>query len=696
MATTIPTRSEPATETIHGVKVVDPYRWLENGDGEEVRWWTAQQNRLLRQTLDAVPSRKRLADRLWALYGIGAMDAPVPKGKGRATRYFYTRREGQQNQPALYVRQGLRGVDRVLLDVNALAADGTLALDWWYPSEDGRLLAYGISASGSELSTLRVRDVDTGQDRPDVIPRTRACSLAWLPSGRGFYYTRYPAPGSVPAGQEEYQRHVFLHRLGTVASRDRRIFGEGLSTSAWTSVMLSPDGRWLGIEVADGAAKTELFLIDTRKRGAPSPIPVVTGRPALFYLVDMLDDRLYVVSNEDAPRYRLFQVDPRRPERENWKQIIAEGKDTLERVAAVGGKLAALYLKDASSRVRVFSRAGKLEREIKLPGLGTVTELHGRHQGRELFFGFTSFLTPTLVMRHDLGAGRGWRRGDLRSPVVWQKLASPIDPDAFSVEQVRYPSRDGTLIPMFLVARKGLVRDGRAPALLWGYGGFNLNITPSFTAAVGPFIEQGGVYAVANLRGGGEYGEIWHSAGVLGNKQTVFDDFIAAAEFLIRERITSRDRLAITGRSNGGLLVAAVLTQRPDLFRAAICGVPLTDMVRYHRFRIARLWIPEYGSAEDPEQFKFLYAYSPYHHVRDGVAYPATLVFTAESDTRVDPLHARKFAARLQAAQSGPGPILLRMEGQAGHGAGKPLGKLIEQQADEMAFLFGQLGIESA
>jgi prolyl oligopeptidase len=696
MATTIPTRSEPATETIHGVKVVDPYRWLENGDGEEVRWWTAQQNRLLRQTLDAVPSRKRLADRLWALYGIGAMDAPVPKGKGRATRYFYTRREGQQNQPALYVRQGLRGVDRVLLDVNALAADGTLALDWWYPSEDGRLLAYGISASGSELSTLRVRDVDTGQDRPDVIPWTRACSLAWLPSGRGFYYTRYPAPGSVPAGQEEYQRHVFLHRLGTVASRDRRIFGEGLSTSAWTSVMLSPDGRWLGIEVADGAAKTELFLIDTRKRGAPSPIPVVTGRPALFYLVDMLDDRLYVVSNEDAPRYRLFQVDPRRPERENWKQIIAEGKDTLERVAAVGGKLAALYLKDASSRVRVFSRAGKLEREIKLPGLGTVTGLHGRHQARELFFGFTSFLTPTLVMRHDLGAGRGWRRGDLRSPVVWQKLASPIDPDAFSVEQVRYPSRDGTLIPMFLVARKGLVRDGRAPALLYGYGGFNVNLTPGFVAGIGPFVERGGVYAVANLRGGGEYGETWHSAGVLGNKQTVFDDFIAAAEFLIRERITSRDRLAITGRSNGGLLVAAVLTQRPDLFRAAICGVPLTDMVRYHRFRIARLWIPEYGSAEDPEQFKFLYAYSPYHHVRDGVAYPATLVFTAESDTRVDPLHARKFAARLQAAQSGPGPILLRMEGQAGHGAGKPLGKLIEQQADEMAFLFGQLGIESA
>ena len=686
MATTISTRTEPVTETIHGVAVADPYRWLENGDSNEVRSWTEQQNRLLRQTIDAVPSRKRLVERLWALHGIGSLDAPVPKGKGRAARYFYTRREGQQNQPVLYVRQGLDGADRVLLDVNRLAADGAQALDWWYPSEDGRLLAYGVSVDGSELSTLRVRDVDTGQDRPDVIPWTRACSLAWPPSGRGFYYTRYPAPGSLPAGQEQYQRRVFFHRLGTDPTQDRMIFGEGLGTSAWTSVMLSPDGRWLGIEVADGAAKTELFLIDTKKRGVSSPIPVVTGRPAIFNLVDMLDDRLYVVSNEDAPRYRLFQVDPRKPQRENWKQVIAEGKDTLERVAAVGGKLAALYLKDASSRVCVFSRAGKLEREIKLPGLGTVTELHGRHQGREFFFGFTSFLTPTVVMRHDLSTGRS---------TVWQKLASPIDSGVFSVEQVRYPSKDGTLIPMFLVARKGLARDGRAPALLWGYGGFNVNITPGFVAQVGPFVEQGGVYAVANLRGGGEYGETWHSAGVLGNKQNVFDDFIAAAEFLIREKITSRDRLAISGRSNGGLLVAAAITQRPDLFHAAICGVPITDMVRYHRFHIARFWVPEYGTAEDPEQFKFLYAYSPYHNVKDGVAYPATLVFTAESDTRVDPLHARKFVARLQAAQSGPGPILLRTEDQAGHGAGKPLAKLIEQRADEMTFLFGQLGIES-
>jgi len=682
MMTTISTRREPVKETIHGVEVPDPYRWLEDGASEEVRSWTAQQNLLLRQTLDAVPSRKGLADRLWAWHGIGALGTPVAKGKGRTLRYFFTRRNGQQNQPVLYWRAELHGEDRVLVDVNGLAADGTQALDWWYPSEEGRLLAYGISARGSEESVLRVREVDTGQDRPESIPWTRACSLAWLPGGRGFFYTRYPAPGSVPAGQEQYRRQIFFHRLGTDPGQDREIFGAALSPSAWPSLQLSPDGRWLAIEVSEGPVRSDLFLIDTKKPGAP--IPMVTGRSAVFNLVDMLDDRLYVVSNEEAPRYRLFQVDVRRPAREHWKEIIAEGQETLEWAAAVGGKLVTLYLEDASSRVRVFSRAGKLVREIPLPGLGTVSSLNGRHQAGELFFGFTSFLTPTKVLRHDLGEDE---------TTVWQELASPIDPDAFSVEQVRYPSKDGTLIPMFLIARKGLVRDGRAPALLYGYGGFNVNITPGFAAAVGPFIEQGGVYAVANLRGGGEYGETWHRAGMLGCKQNVFDDFVAAAEYLIRESITSRDRLAISGRSNGGLLVAAAITQRPELFRAALCGVPLTDMVRYHHFRIAKLWIPEYGSAEDPEQFKFLYAYSPYHHVKEGTAYPATLILTAESDTRVDPLHARKFAARLQAASSGPAPILLREEGDAGHGLGKPMGKLMEQYADEMTFLFRELGM---
>jgi prolyl oligopeptidase len=572
----------------------------------------------------------------------------------------------------------------VLLDVNQLAADGTQSLDWWYPSEDGALLAYGVSASGDENSILRVRDVATGRDREDTIPHARACSLAWLPAGDGFYYTRYPAPGTVPAGEEHYHRHVYFHRLGTDPASDVKVFGEGLGFSSWPNVDLSPDGRWLAVEVSEGWSKSEIFLLDTQKHEAP--VPVIAGRNAIFNLVEVLDDRLLVVSNENAPHYQLWQVDPRRPERAHWKLVIPEGEDILESVVAASGKLVALYLKDASSRVRIFSSAGKLQRETALPGLGTVSAVHARHDQRDIYLPFTSFLTPTKVLRHDVSTGK---------TSLWQELTAPVDTTQFTVEQVRYPSKDGTLVPMFLVHKKDLVRDGNNPTLLYGYGGFNVNLTPGFAAWVGPFIERGGVYAVPNLRGGGEYGEAWHRAGMLESKQNVFDDFAAAAEYLIREKITSRERLAISGRSNGGLLVAATVTQHPNLFKAAVCGVPLTDMVRYHLLQIARLWIPEYGSSESAEQFPFLYAYSPYHHVKEGAAYPATLVFSAEADTRVDPMHARKFAARLQAATSSKAPILLRIEGKAGHGAGKPMAKIVAQYTDEFSFLFAELGVSA-
>ncbi len=398
----------------------------------------------------------------------------------------------------------------------------------------------------------------------------------------------------------------------------------------------------------------------------------------------MLNDKILVVSNEGAPRFRLFQVDMDRPTRPDWKEIIPEGKETLELVRIIGGKLVAVFLKKACSRVRVFSPKGKLERDVRLPGLGSVIGIHGHHRTRECIFAFTSFLTPTTVLRHHLGTGR---------TEVWQKLESSISRKGMSVKQVRYPSKDGTLVPMFLIGRMNGV-GGKRPVLLSGYGGFNVSITPEYAAWVGPFIEHGGVYAVANLRGGGEFGESWHRAGMLESKQNGFDDFIAAAEYLLRTGLTSRSRLAIAGRSNGGLLVAATITQRPDLFRAALCGVPITDMVRYHRFGVAEFWVPEYGSAEDPEQFKFLYAYSPYHRVKSGQAYPATLIFTADEDARVDPLHARKFAARLQSAQRGRHPILLRSESHAGHGAGKPVARLINQHADELAFLFRELGMK--
>jgi prolyl oligopeptidase len=676
------TRTEEVVENLHGTPVRDPYRWLEKGDSAEVQAWTAAQNRFMHERLDAVPGRAWLEERLWRWHEIGSLGAPVVRGKNK--RMFHTRRIGKQNQPVLYVREGKHGSDRILVDVNQLAADGTQALDWWYPSEDGTLLAYGISSSGDENSVLRVREVSTGRDRPDAIPNTRACSLAWLPDGSGFYYTRYPTKGTVPAGEEHYHRHVFLHRLGSDPANDAKVFGEGLGLSSWPNVMLSPDGRWLGIEVSEGWSRSEIYLLDRHKDGPP--VSLVTGGNAIFTLAEVLDRRIYVVSNENAPRYQLFEVDPEKRAREHWELVIPEGEDTLETVAVANGKLVALFLKNAASRLAVYSSGGNHLRDIALPTFGTVSGLHVRHDQREVYFAFTSFLTPTQVFRHDVSAGK---------TSLWQELKSPIDTSQFTVEQVRYPSKDGTSIPMFLAHKKDLPRDGKNPTLLYGYGGFNVSLTPGFAAWVGPFIERGGVYAVANLRGGGEFGEAWHRAGMLEKKQNVFDDFIAAAEYLVREKITSPEHLAISGRSNGGLLVAATIVQRPELFKAAVVGVPLTDMLRYHQLQIARLWIPEYGTAEDKDQFAFLYAYSPYHHVKSGVAYPATLVFSAESDTRVDPMHARKFAARLQASTTSKAPILLRMEGKAGHGAGKPLAKIIAQHADEFSFLFEELGISA-
>lgn len=684
LAAVPPTRIEDVVDKIHGVEVHDPYRWLENGDSDEVKAWTAAQNQVLRERVDAVPARPWIERRLWQWHEIGSLGTPVVRGKGKGTRLFYTRREGKQNQPVLFVRRGPAGKDTVLVDVNALAADGTRALDWWYPSENGALVAYGTSKSGDENSVLRVRDVVTGKDRKDEIPRTRACSLAWLPDATGFFYTRYPMPGSVPAAEEHYHRAVYLHRLGSDPASDEKVFGNGLGLSSWPNVQLSPDGRFLVIDVSEGWSKSDVYLVDRKKPGAA--VPVVQGRDALFNVVDVLNDRMYIVSNERAPRYQLWQVDLRTPDREHWRLVVPEGDDTLESVTVAGGKLFALYLKDASSRVRVFSSAGALVREIALPTLGTVATLSGRSDQHDVYYSFSSFLTPTKVFRHVVARDK---------TELWQELPAPIDTSDFAVTQVRYPSKDGTLVPMFLVHRESWAHDGSNPTLLYGYGGFNVSVTPGFAAWVGPFLERGGVYAVANLRGGGEYGEAWHRAGMLANKQNVFDDFAAAAEYLIQSKVTSSNRLAISGRSNGGLLVAASIVQHPSLFKAAVCGVPLTDMVRYPLLQIARLWIPEYGSAENADEFGYLYAYSPYHHVKNGTAYPATLVFSAESDTRVDPMHARKFAARLQAATASKEPILLRIEGNAGHGAGKPVSKMIAQYTDELSFLFSELGVSA-
>jgi prolyl oligopeptidase len=676
-----PARKDDVVEKMHGVAVADPYRWLEDGTSREVQQWVEKENAVTRSVLDRVPGRAKIHERLSTLLEIGSLGTPVP----RRGRLFNTARQGKENQPILYVRDRQGGAERVLLDPNKLAADGTVALDWWFPSRDGKLLAYGLSKNGNEQSTLQVRDVDTGKDRPDVIERARACSLAWLPDGTGFYYTRYPAGAG--KGEENYDRRVFLHRLGDDPAKDAEVFGKGRAREDWPNVALSPDGRWLVVTVEQGWSRTEVYFRDRTKDGAKF-VPLVEGVEALFDVTPR-DDRFYVHTNDGAPRYRVFRVDPLKPARADWKEIIPQGEDVLEGVTAVGKVLVAQYVRKASARLRLFGENGKAREEVNLPTLGSLTGVGGEWDGDEAFFGFQSFTVPQTVYRIDLAAKTEQILGK------WEQVKADIDFAAYEVERVSYKSKDGTPVTMFLAHKKGLKPDGKTPTLLYGYGGFNVSLTPSFSASRFLFLEHGGLLAVANLRGGGEYGEDWHQAGMLARKQNVFDDFLAAAEWLIDKGYTDRNHLAIQGGSNGGLLVGAALTQRPDLFRAVVCQVPLLDMVRYQRFLIARLWIPEYGSAENEKDFRWLYAYSPYHHVKDGVKYPAVLLATAESDTRVDALHARKMAARLQAATASRGdrPVLLRIEPKAGHGAGKPRALVLDELTDTWSFLFWQLGM---
>ena len=688
-----------------------------------------------RALLDPLPGRDAIHKRLTELLSIGNITPPAIAGR----HYFYTKREGMQNQPVLYVRDGLEGADRVLVDANQLATDGTIALDWFQPSDNGKYVAYGTSQSGSEMSTLHVIETKTGTILPDTIERTRAASIAWLHDNSGFYYTRYPNKGDVPAGQEVYNRHVFFHLLGSPVDTDDPIFGEGRDPEDWPSISLSNDGRWLLINVSQGWTKSELYLQDLKSDKPSSRL--TTGKDFL-YSADVYDGKVYITTNEDAPRYRVFVTDAGNFEREAWKEIIPQSDAVLQGAAVFGGKLFAQYEQNASSQLKIFDLDGKKLSDVSLPAIGTVFGTGGKWNHEEAFFGFQSFTVPPSIYRIDLkgapqgpkpaslsgrdgtaqtasfqeigvkesqnphpklanNASLGW--GTLESvsndmqPVLWTKVDAPsIDPSAYEVAQEWFKSKDGTRVPMFIVHKKGLPKNGRNPTLLTAYGGFNVSLTPSFSRTAYLWMEHGGIFAVANLRGGAEFGEDWHRAGMLDKKQNVFDDMIAAAEHLISEKYTDKHHLAIQGGSNGGLLMGAMITQRPDLFRAVVCQVPLLDMLHYQDFQIAKLWIPEYGSSENPEQFKWLYAYSPYHHVKAGAEYPAILFMTADTDTRVDPMHAKKMAALMQAeARNGSSktrPILLRIESKAGHGAGKPVTKQIEEFTDVYSFLIWQVG----
>jgi len=664
-------------ELLHGEAIADPWRWLEDAESDETRAWTAAQRAHTEEYLAALPGRDRLRARIAELLAIGSVGVPTPV-RGR---YVHLRREGSQNQPILYIRDGVHGDDRVALDVNAIDAEGTTALDWYYPTDDGRLLAYGMSEDGSERSVLRVLDLDTLDTRPDEIPETRAASVAWLPDNTGFYYTRYPAPGTVPEGDEQYHRVVRFHRLGADPALDPLVF-EPAEKEHWPGVSISPDGRWVVIVVARTFDAADVYLLD-RSAGAP-PTVVVRDLDASFDAF-VAHGRLWLRTNIDAPTFGLYAADPERPERSNWRTIIAPRPDAvLESFSIAERHLAVSYLERASSRLVLTDHGGGNAREIALPAIGSLFGIASEWDGTELFYGYSSYAVAPVIYRLDLLA-------DSIEP--WAAVDVALDASSFEVHQVEYGSKDGTTITMFVVHPGGLARSSDNPTYLTGYGGFNISMTPAFSRSLLLWLERGGVLAIPNLRGGGEYGETWHQAGMLARKQNTFDDCIAAAEWLIREGYTQPARLALAGGSNGGLLAGAVLTQRPDLFRAVVIQVPLLDMLRYHLFLIARLWIPEYGSAEDPEQFRWLRAYSPYHNVRDGVAYPAVLLATAESDTRVDPMHARKMTARLQEATSSGLPVVLRLEAKAGHGAGKPISKLVEELTDSWGFVMKELGM---
>jgi prolyl oligopeptidase len=677
---------ETVVDDYHGHKIADPYRWLEDSKSQDTQRFVEEENAYTRGVLEAVPGRDKLRVRLEQLVTIGRVEAPRTGGN----YYFYERREGHENQPIIYVREGLHGKDRVLVDVNSLAPDGTIALDWWFPAHDGKYVAYGTSPNGSEISTLRIIETISSKLLPEQIERTRAASVAWLPDSSGFYYTRYPRPGDVASGQEMYNRHVFFHKLGDPGnadgSKDPLIFGEGLDPQHWPNVTISNDGKWLLVHISEGWTKSELYLKDLSNPGGKF-MPVTSGKNFL-YEGEILEGQLYLTTNEDAARSRVFRVSCATPSRENWKEIIPQSEGVIEGHAKIiGQKLFVHSIKNASSSLSIYNLDGKHTADVPMPTLGSILgNLGGDWDGREGFFTFYSYAVPPTVYQVSLDG----------KSAAWTRVKSDIDPNRFEVKQLWLNSKDGTRIPMFVVHKKGLALNGKNPTVLSGYGGFNLGRTPAFNRnAMLILLEHDGIYADVQLRGGNEFGEDWHRAGMLDKKQNVFDDFVAAAEYLVAQKYTDKDHLAIQGGSNGGLLVGAALTQRPDLFRAVVCQVPLLDMLRYQKFQIAKLWIPEYGSADDPKQFEWLYAYSPYHHVKQGTIYPAVFFMTADSDTRVDPLHAKKMAALLQAqAANGPDrPILLRVDTKAGHGIGKPVGKLLEDALDFWSFVFSQLGV---
>jgi prolyl oligopeptidase len=660
------TRTEDVTETIHGVTIHDPYRWLEDQRSPETRAWIDAQNAYTRSVLDPLPGRAGIRTRLDELLKTDRFGTPTV----RNGRYFFMRRLADQNQFTICLRKGAHGSDEVLIDPNKSGGDDTASVNILDVSEDGKWLVYGTRQGGEDEVAATILDVDTRQEA-DHLPRALYWDVRITPDKRDLYYSKRLTEGS----------RIYRHAVGQDAGADQEIFGKGTGATEAVGIDLSRDGRYLGLYISHGwGKKTEVYLRDL-KNGGPI-VPVVNDVDAKFEAT-FAGGRMYLETNWEAANGRVFAVDLAKPARANWREVVPEGSSAIENFSVAGGMLAVNYLENVNSRLKIFDASGKHVRDIAFPTLGTVTALDGRWESDEAFYTFTSFAQPPTSYRYEISSGK---------QDVWARNKAPIDPAQFEVKQIWYPSKDKTRVPMFLVYKKGLKLDGNRPTLLNGYGGFLINETPSFRTDAVIFAEHGGVFALPNLRGGGEFGEKWHRAGMLENKQNVFDDFIAAAEWLIENGYTKPEHLAISGGSNGGLLVGAAMTERPELFQAVACEYPLLDMVRYHKFLLGKLWAPEYGSAEDAGQFAVLYKYSPYHHVKKGVKYPAVLFVTGDSDTRVAPLHARKMAALMQAATGSDRPVLLRYDTKSGHSAGLPVTKQVDELTDVLSFLLAETG----
>jgi prolyl oligopeptidase len=664
------TKVEPLKEVIHGVTITDPYRWLEDQNSPETRAWIDAQVQYTDTILKGLPVRDRIRSRLSALLTTERVNIPFERGG----RYFYSKRAPGQSQFVTYLRKGLNGTDEVLMDPNPLSADHTISGGVSDVSRDGSIAAIYLRSGGEDETTWSFIDVNTRKPLLDSLAKGLYIGLALLPDNSGFYYSQLTPKGP----------YVRLHKFGADPSSDATVFGDGYGPEYVIDAYVSEDGRYLMTVAELGAVgqKCDIFVQDLDAHGPLQPI--VQGLDAHFTGA-IGGDTLFLRTDWNAPNGRVLAVDLKHPARKNWREIVPERSYKLEDISIVGGELALNYLDNVHTRVEVVDAKGKPVRDVPLTGIGTASGLSGRWGSNEVFFTYTSFAQPPVIFRLNLEAGQTER---------WYETKAPFDPGAIQVEQVWYESKDKTRIPMFLVHKRGLARDGKRPVFLTGYGGFNIAQTPRFSATAVLWSEFDGVFALPGLRGGSEFGEKWHRAGEFESKQNVFNDFIAAAEWLIADQYTNPSKLAIQGGSNGGLLVGAAFTQRPDLFQAVVCGAPLLDMVRYQKFKIAKLWISEYGSADDPEQFKYIYKYSPYHNVKKGAKYPAIMFVTGDADTRVDPLHARKMTALVQASTASDRPVLLHYDTKAGHSAGLPVDRQIENTADELAFLAWQLGIQ--